>query len=190
MRQDIFHIWVCSTISRNANTKNVSMASWTLKFGIVWTGLKSTYTPVVKKTAPSEVMRLWSEDWSEALRDCFEFMDWQEASRPHGEDINTLTHCITDCFNFWVENTVPTKKVRFFSNNKPWMTPELNALKNEKKRAFRFGDKEQVRWVKRDLKFKICRGKESFKRKMEEQLQQNKSGRSGETWIRGILRAN
>ena len=42
-----------------------------------------------------KVIRLWSHDCSEALRDCFECTDWQELCRLHGEDIDALTHCIT-----------------------------------------------------------------------------------------------
>lgn len=54
------------------------------------------------------------------------------------------------------------------------MTPELKLLLNEKKRAFRAGDKEELRRVQRDLKYKIRSGRKSIRRKMEEQLQQNK----------------
>uniref|UniRef100_A0A3Q0SAB3 Uncharacterized protein n=1 Tax=Amphilophus citrinellus TaxID=61819 RepID=A0A3Q0SAB3_AMPCI len=35
------------------------------------------------------IIRLWSEDCSEALRDCFECRDWQELCR---ETILTLSH--------------------------------------------------------------------------------------------------
>lgn len=109
---------------------------------------------MVRKTpATKKVIRQWSEECSEALRDCFECTDWQELCRPHGEDIDALTHCIMDYINFCVENTVPTKRVRCFSNNKPWVTPELKALLNEKKRAFKSGDKEELRRVKKDLKY-------------------------------------
>ena len=110
---------------------------------------------------------------SEALRDCFECTNWREPCRPHSYDIDALTHCITDYINFCVENTVPTTKVRCLANNKPWVTPELKAMLNEKKRTIRSGDKEELKRVQWDLKYKIQSGKESFRRKMEAQLQQN-----------------
>ena len=47
----------------------------------------------------------------------------------------------------------------------------LKALLNEIKRALGSGDREELRRVQRDLKYKIR--KESFRRKMEAQLQQN-----------------
>ena len=90
--------------------------------------LHPTYTPVVKKTPPTKkVIRLWSDDCSEALRDCFECTDWQELCRPPGEDIDALTHCITDYINFCMENTVPIQ-VRCLSKNKPRVTPKAQGL--------------------------------------------------------------
>ncbi|KAI3363868.1 hypothetical protein L3Q82_001219 [Scortum barcoo] len=57
-------------------------------------------------------------------------------SDAYGEDIDSLTHCLTDYINFCVENTVPTRTVRSFSNCKPWITPDIKALLKEKRRAF------------------------------------------------------
>lgn len=70
--------------------------------------------------------------------------------------------------------SVITKKVSCFSNNKPGVTPELKALLNEKKRTFRCGGKEELRREQKELKYKIRAGKESYRRNMEESLQQNK----------------
>ncbi|KAF7644468.1 hypothetical protein LDENG_00221520 [Lucifuga dentata] len=136
--------------------------------------LVPAYTSMVSKQPPTKrVVREWSEESSEALRDCFETTDWEVLCRPQGEDIDSLTHCIMDYINFCVENTVPTRKVWCFSNNKPWVTPELKALLNDKKRAFRMGDKEELRRVQKELKYNIRRCKDSYRRMMEEHLQQN-----------------
>ncbi|KAI3363548.1 hypothetical protein L3Q82_012140 [Scortum barcoo] len=67
----------------------------------------------------------------------------------------------------------PTKRVRCFSNNKPWVTPDLRALLQEKRRAFQSGDRDELRRVQRDLKRKIKECKASYRRKMEDHLQQN-----------------
>ena len=82
--------------------------------------LLPAYIPVVKKQPPTtRYVKKWSEETSMALRDCFESMDWEVLCGPHGEDIDSLTTCITDYINFCVENTVPSRKVHCFSNNKP-----------------------------------------------------------------------
>ncbi|KAI3373020.1 hypothetical protein L3Q82_023455 [Scortum barcoo] len=59
------------------------------------------------------------------------------------------------------------------SNNKPWVTPDLRALLQEKRKAFQSGDRDELRRVQRDLKRKIKECKASYRRKMEDHLQQN-----------------
>lgn len=66
-----------------------------------------------------------------------------------------LTHCITDYINFCVANTEPSRRVRCFSNKKPWVTPELKDLLNEKKAAFTSLDKVEHKRVQNELKYKI-----------------------------------
>lgn len=90
--------------------------------------IRSVYVPPTTRT-----VKIWSDSVYEALMDCFETTDWEVLCKSHDEDIDSLTECITDYINFCVDNTVPTKKVKCYSNNKPWVTPELKALLNEKK---------------------------------------------------------
>lgn len=93
--------------------------------------------------------------------------DWEVLCGAHDEkDIDSLTCCITDYIHFCVESIVPTRTVRCFSNNKPWVNPELKALLNEKKRIFRSGDKEELRSVQKELKKKIKEGRDSYRRKV------------------------
>ena len=99
-------------------------------------------------------------------QDCFDTTDWDVLCEPHGDDIDSLTTCITDCINFCMENTVPTRKVWCFPNNKPWVTPELKAQLKEKKRVFKSGAKEELRRVQKGLKRGIRRGKDSYRRKL------------------------
>ncbi|KAI3373610.1 hypothetical protein L3Q82_022207 [Scortum barcoo] len=111
--------------------------------------LRTVYMPMVKRQPPNKRrVKQWSEEASDALRDCF--------------DTTGLG-----------ETTVPTKRVWCFSNNKPWVTPDLRALLLEKRRAFQSGDREELRRVQRDLKWKIKECKASYRRKMEDHLQQN-----------------
>lgn len=76
--------------------------------------------------------------------------------------IDGLTHCITDYMNFCVDSTVPTRRVRGFSNNHHWVTPELKALLNQKKRAFNPGDREQQNRVQCELQWRIRRAKKDY----------------------------
>lgn len=72
-----------------------------------------------------------------------------------GKDIHGLTDCIMDYIHFCVDNSVPTRKVRCFPNNKPSIKSDLKALLNEKKRAFREGGRDKVKSVHKELKVRI-----------------------------------
>ena len=89
-------------------------------------------------------VKTWIEESEEALSDCFDSTVWEELCVSHGEDIDSLTGCVTDYVNFCVDNTVSTRTVRCFSNNKPWINPNIKALLKEKNRAFRSGNKEKL----------------------------------------------
>ncbi|KAI3354787.1 hypothetical protein L3Q82_004534 [Scortum barcoo] len=130
-------------------------------------------TLVHRQPAVTRTVKKWSEEAEEALKDCFNTTLWDVFSDAHGEDIDSLTHCLTDYINFCVENTVPTRTVRSFSNSKPWITPDIKALLKEKRRAFVSGNKEELKSVQRELRRMIRKGKNSYRRKMEHQLQQN-----------------
>ena len=53
----------------------------------------------------------------------------------------------------------------------------MKTLLNNKKRAFKSGDKEELKTVQEELRRKIREGKNVYRRKMEEQLQQNNVSR-------------
>ena len=53
------------------------------------------------------------------------------------------------------DNSVSTRTVQCFSNNKPWINPDIKALLKEKKRVFRSGNKEELKAVQKELRKKI-----------------------------------
>ena len=46
---------------------------------------------------------------------------------------------------FCVDGMVPARTVRWYPNNKPWVTKDIKAILNQKKRAFRGGNREELR---------------------------------------------
>ena len=70
-------------------------------------------------------------------------------SEPHGHDSSATTECVTDYISFCVDRIIPTKTVRCFPNNKPWITSDLKKLLKIKKEAFREGDGELLRTVQK-----------------------------------------
>ena len=136
--------------------------------------LTSSYKPIVQQQPViRKTIKTWSNEAEDALRGCFEATDWNVLCEPHGDDINALTECVTDYINFCVDTIVPTRTVRCFPNNKPWITSDLKKLLNIKKKAFRDGDRELLKSTQKQLKIQTKRCKEDYRRKLESQLQQN-----------------
>ena len=73
------------------------------------------------------------------------------------------------------ENIVPTKRVKYFANNKPWVTKGLKTILNEKKRAFKENDRTRVKHINKELKKEIARSKKEYKTKIEGMFHENKS---------------
>ena len=84
-----------------------------------------------------------------------------------------MTDCITDYIRFCEDTTMPVRTVHCFSNNKQWITSDLKALLNKKKKAFRSGDKEEQRRVQHELREMLRTCKDNYRRKLEAKLQQN-----------------
>lgn len=134
--------------------------------------LEPVYKPLVHRQPPvTRIVKKWSTEAEDALRDCFDTTRWELFSEVHGEDIDALTDTITDYMNFCEENTVPTRTVRCFSNNKPWINPDIKALLKEKKRAFMSRNREELKAVQIRLRRKIREGKKTYRTKLENQLQ-------------------
>ncbi|TWW54783.1 hypothetical protein D4764_0220080 [Takifugu flavidus] len=83
---------------------------------------------------------------------------------------------VSDYIMFCTENSVPTKKVRCYPNNKPWVTSDLKALLNKKKRAsFTAGDPAELRRAQKELKRSLKESKDAYRKKLEERLERNQT---------------
>ena len=76
--------------------------------------------------------------------------------------VDELTETVTDYINFCVETVIPSKTVKIFANNKPWVSKELKTVVNEKKRAFYSGDRAKVKVVQRQINNEIKRCRIQF----------------------------
>ena len=69
--------------------------------------------------------------------------------------------------------TIPVKTVRCFANNKPWITSDIKQLLNQKKQAFRNGDRVRLRGVQHELRRTLKQAKVDYKNKVEGKLRDN-----------------
>lgn len=58
----------------------------------------------------------------------------------------TMVDCITDCINFCRDTVIPVRTVCCFPN-KPWINSKIKEPLNQKKEAFRDGDREKLKSV-------------------------------------------
>ena len=84
-----------------------------------------------------------------------------------------LTECIMDYINFCADCNVPAQTVACYTTNKPWITEDIKVILNEKKRAFRDGNRDEVRRVQGVLKLNIREAKDNYRRKLENKLKRN-----------------
>ena len=132
------------------------------------------YLPVVKRVpAVTREVQDWSGEAEEKLQFELESTDWDSFFREHGEDIDGLCQVITDYINFCERTCVPTKRVRCFSNCKPWMTKEIINLLKKKRDLFQAGDREGLKRVEEEVKVAKALAKECYKAKLENCLQEN-----------------
>ena len=72
-----------------------------------------------------------------------------------------------------MKSVVPTKCVKIFPNNKPWITSDIKAIINRKKEAFGKNDKEEFKKLQKELNRTIRKGKRDYKIKIENHFTQN-----------------
>ncbi|KAJ8404542.1 hypothetical protein AAFF_G00338090 [Aldrovandia affinis] len=130
--------------------------------------------PVVRRQpVTTRTVQLWSGEVEERLQDCLQITNWDLFTEDFGEDVEGLADCITLYIRTCEESIVPTKKVRCFPNNKPWINKNIKALLNRKKRAFMAKDREGVKSVQKELKGELRRAKKGYKEKIEGKLEDN-----------------
>ena len=88
----------------------------------------------------------------------------------------------TDYITFCENNTITSKSVTIFPNNKPWVTNGLKSSLTAKKYAFLKGDKPKVKEMEKEFRSKAILAKINYKNKLERKLQ---LGLAKDAW--GIL---
>ena len=78
-------------------------------------------------------VRVWTRETAEELKDCFGSTVWDLFVKANNNNIDKISEVVTDYINYCTENIVPTKRVKCFANNKPWVTKGLKTILNEKK---------------------------------------------------------
>ncbi|KAI4872060.1 hypothetical protein NFI96_030171 [Prochilodus magdalenae] len=116
--------------------------------------LLPTYRQKLKQALPTirEVHR-WSDQSDPMLQDCFDHVDWEMFRE---------AKCI--------EDVVPTKPVRVYPNQKPWLNCEVRAALNARTAAFKSGHTEEYKKASYALRKTIRAAKREYRAKVESQF--------------------
>ena len=134
--------------------------------------LKPHYTPRVRRQPTSKrSFRRWSLEAEQALQDCFETTDWDALQE--SQNMEEMVDCTTEYINFCMDAVVPVRTVRCFANNKPWITSDVKGLLNQKKKAFKDGDTQELKRVQKELRVQLRVAKEKYGRRLEQRMQNN-----------------
>lgn len=117
-------------------------------------------------------MKTWPEGASHQLQDCFENTDWSVFEHQDREEHTTS---VLSYINFCVNSVTVDKRLRVYSNQKPWMTKEVQVLLKQRDAAFRSGDGVQYSAARSELKRGIREAKAAYKRRIEDHFSTNNS---------------
>ena len=113
--------------------------------------LLPVYTPVICRTKPTtRTVQVWSEEASSTLQDCFENTNWEVFKED--SNLEAYTSSVLDYVQFCTDAVLPTKTIRVFPNQKPWMDSMVRSLLRHRDAAFRSGDRLAYSTARRDLK--------------------------------------
>ena len=87
-------------------------------------------------------------------------------------DLDQLTEVIADYVNFCVDLNIPTKQVKIFANNKPWITKDVKSVINRKKKVFHQRGPE-LKALKNELRHSIRHQRKLYKDKIEQNFTQS-----------------
>ncbi|KAI3372494.1 hypothetical protein L3Q82_022695 [Scortum barcoo] len=85
------------------------------------------YKPLIYRTRPTtRTVQVWTEEVSSAIQDCFECTDWEVFKE--GTDLDGYTSSVLSHLKFCTDAVLPTKTIKVFPNQKPWLDSTVKPL--------------------------------------------------------------
>ena len=125
----------------------------------------------------SRTIKVWDTDATEQLQGCFACTSWDVITEGC-TDIDQITDVITSYIKFCVDSIIPTKTIKVYPNNKPWVTKEMKTYLNLKKIAYQQRDIQKLKDAQRDINNHIRKCKMNFKEKVESAFHSNNMRRA------------
>ena len=117
--------------------------------------------------------RVWSPEATETLNGCFHCTDWDVMLT--GASLDEQVETITAYVKFCVDMLIPTKVVKTYPNNQPWVTKGIADVLKRRQEAFRRGSTEDVKRPQKEARKEILENKKKFRHKVEDSFASNNS---------------
>ncbi len=90
--------------------------------------LLPAYRQKLKREAPAlRTVHCWSDQSDAILQDCFDHVDWDMFRAASDDDIEAYSDTVTCFIRKCIDDVVPTKTIRIYPNQKPWINSDVSA---------------------------------------------------------------
>ncbi len=104
--------------------------------------LLPAYRQKLKHEAPAlRTIQCWSDQSDATLQDCFDHVDWDMFRAASDDDIEAYSDSVTCFIRKCTDDVVPTKTIRIYPNQKPWINSDVRSALSARTSAFKSGNK-------------------------------------------------
>lgn len=135
-----------------------------------------TYKTVLKREKVSvKDIKNWTEESVQCLQACFDCTNWDMFIEACGGDLE-LADVTCSYAAFYRNMIIPYKRVKNYSNNKPWATKSVKSSIQAKKLAFKLGTASELYTTTKYMKIQILKAKQDYKITLENKMAANNLG--------------
>ncbi len=100
--------------------------------------LLPAYRQKLKHEAPAlRTVHCWSDQSDAILQDCFDHVDWDMFRAASEDDIEAYSDTVTCFIRKCIDDVVPTKTIRIYPNQKPWINSDVRSALSARTSAFK-----------------------------------------------------
>ncbi len=129
-----------------------------------------TYRQRLKLSKPVvRTSKRWTSEAVEELRACLDITEW-DVFRAATDSLDEYTDTVTSYIRFCEDSIIPTHTKVTFNNDKPWFTPKLRQLRQQKEAAHRAGDRERYKDAKYGFSKEVSRARSQYNTRLKQQF--------------------
>ncbi len=118
--------------------------------------LLPAYRQELKREAPAlRTIQCWSDQSDATLQDCFDHVDWDIFRAASDDNIEAYSDSVTCFIRKCIDDVVPTKTIRIYPNQKPWINSDVRSALSARTSAFKSGNTDDRKQASYDLRRSI-----------------------------------